>query len=44
LWTEGQQYSGRELMELLESVGFVDVRTDQTFGSWGIVTGTKRNC
>jgi hypothetical protein len=44
LWTEGQQYSGRELMELLESVGFVDVRTEQTFGSWGIVTGTKRNC
>jgi len=41
LWTEGRQYSGRELTDLLESVGFVDITTERTFGSWGIVTGLK---
>jgi O-methyltransferase domain/Dimerisation domain len=41
LWTEGRQYSGLELTELLESVGFVEVYAERTFGSWGIVTGVK---
>jgi hypothetical protein len=41
LWTEGRQYSGEELQEMLGSIGFVDIRTERTFGSWGIVTGTK---
>jgi hypothetical protein len=41
LWTEGRQYSGVELIEMLQAVGFVDVRAEQTFGSWGIVTGVK---
>jgi hypothetical protein len=41
LWTEGRQYSAAELQEMLESVGFVDVRAELTFGSWGIVTGVK---
>jgi hypothetical protein len=41
LWTEGRQYSGLELSELLESVGFVGVHTERTLGSWGIVTGVK---
>jgi hypothetical protein len=41
LWTEGRQYSGAELQEMLEAVGFVDIRTEQTLGSWGIVTGVK---
>ena len=35
LWTEGRQYSGAELTELLQSVGFTEVRANQTFGSWG---------
>jgi O-methyltransferase domain/Dimerisation domain len=41
LWTEGRQYSGLELTELLQAVGFVGVRAERTFGSWGIVTGVK---
>jgi hypothetical protein len=41
LWAEGPQYSGAELQEMLESVGFADVRSELTFGSWGIVTGVK---
>jgi hypothetical protein len=41
LWTEGRQYSGVELSEMLEAVGFVDVRAERTFGSWGIVTGVR---
>jgi hypothetical protein len=41
LWTEGRQYSGLELTDLLESVGFVQVRAERTLGSWGIVTGLK---
>jgi hypothetical protein len=35
LWTEGKQYSGRELT----AVGFADVEVKRTFGSWGRVTG-----
>jgi hypothetical protein len=41
LWTEGRQFSGLELSELLESVGFVGVHAERTLGSWGIVTGVK---
>lgn len=41
LWTEGRQYSMSELAGLLGSVGFVEVRAERTFGSWGIVTGVK---
>ena len=41
LWTEGRQYSGLELSQLLELVGFIGVHTEQTLGSWGIVTGVK---
>lgn len=41
LWTEGRQYSGAELSELLRDGGFVDVEAKRTFGSWGIVTGRK---
>ncbi|MEA2789248.1 MAG: hypothetical protein QOG73_1654 [Acetobacteraceae bacterium] len=41
LWTEGRQYSGAELEEMLKSVGFIDVRAELTFGSWGIVTGVR---
>jgi hypothetical protein len=41
LWTEGRQYSGSELIEMLESAGFVEARAERTLGSWGIVTGVK---
>jgi hypothetical protein len=41
LWTEGRQYSGSELAEMLESAGFAEVHAQRTFGSWGIVTGVK---
>jgi acetylserotonin N-methyltransferase len=41
LWTEGRQYSGSELVELLEATGFAEVRAERTLGSWGIVTGMK---
>jgi len=41
LWTDGRQYSSSELTQMLESVGFVEVRAERTFGSWGIVTGVK---
>lgn len=34
LWTEGRQYSGLELTQLLQRVGFADVRWERTFGSW----------
>jgi hypothetical protein len=43
LWTEGRQYSEVELTEMLVSAGFVDVRAERTFGSWGIVTGVKES-
>ncbi|HEV2099112.1 MAG TPA: methyltransferase [Stellaceae bacterium] len=41
LWTEGRQYSVLELTQMLESAGFTDVRTERTFGAWGIATGLK---
>jgi cyclopropane fatty-acyl-phospholipid synthase-like methyltransferase len=41
LWTEGQQYSGRELAAMLTEAGFARVEVRPTFGYWSIVTGTK---
>lgn len=41
LMSEGQQYSGRELTEMLSGAGFVDVEVKPTFGYWSIVTGRK---
>jgi len=37
----GQQYSGRELGEMMSSAGFGDIHAKQTFGHWSIVTGVK---
>lgn len=42
LWTEGRQYSGGELAELLRHAGFSDIEVKRTFGYWGVVTGRKR--
>jgi hypothetical protein len=41
LFTEGQQYSGRELSAMLVEGGFIDVEVRPTFGYWSIVTGRK---
>ncbi|AFZ56815.1 methyltransferase [Anabaena cylindrica FACHB-243] len=41
LWTEGQQYSGKELSTMLLDVGFIDIDVKPTFGYWSIVTGCK---
>ncbi len=41
LWVTGQQYSGRELAEMLAEAGFRDIKVTPTFGYWSIVTGVK---
>ena len=41
LWTEGEQYSGRELSTMLAEVGFIDIEVKPTWGYWSIVTGRK---
>jgi cyclopropane fatty-acyl-phospholipid synthase-like methyltransferase len=41
LWTEGQQFSRKELCEMLAEAGFRDVEAKPTFGHFSIVTGRK---
>ncbi len=41
LWTEGQQFSGSELSNMLQQAGFEDIGVIPTFGYWHIVTGRK---
>lgn len=42
LWTQGQQFSQKEICEILVEVGFVDVKVSSTgFGDWSIVSGVK---
>src|SRR5262249_55280559 len=40
-WTEGEQYSGREISEMLCAAGFRNIQVKATFGYWGIVTAQK---
>lgn len=40
-WTQGEQYSGLELSELLSNVGFVDIEVIPSFGYYSVVTGLK---
>ena len=40
-WTEGRQYSGKELSYILKSSGFKDIEIIPTFSYWSIVVGTK---
>lgn len=40
-WTEGEQYSGRELSDMLRGAGFRDVQVKPTFGYYSMVTGLK---
>jgi hypothetical protein len=37
----GQQYSGREIAQMLEDAGFTKIEVKPTFGYWSIVTGVK---
>jgi hypothetical protein len=42
LWgTEGQEFSGRELSEMLSEAGFREIEVKPTWGYWSIVTGQK---
>jgi hypothetical protein len=41
LWTEGQQFSGREWSAMLAEAGFMDIEVKPTFGYWSIVTDRK---
>jgi ubiquinone/menaquinone biosynthesis C-methylase UbiE len=41
LFTEGQEYSGRELAAMLREAGFVGIEVKPTFGYFSIVTGHK---
>lgn len=41
LWTEGQQFSGRELSTMLSEAGFTAIAVKSTFGYCSIVTGQK---
>jgi hypothetical protein len=41
VWTEGQQYTPRELEALLRGAGFTDVRRCATAGYWSLVEARK---
>jgi len=41
LYTEGQQYSERELSAMLTEAGFIDIEVTATFGYWSMVSGRK---
>lgn len=41
LWTEGRQYSGKELKDLLEEIGFKDISIKKGFGYFSTVRGVK---
>jgi hypothetical protein len=40
-WTEGEQYSGRELSDMLREAGFIDITKTPTVGYWSILSGRK---
>ncbi len=40
-WTEGEQYSGRELSDMLRETGFTDITKTPTTGYWSIIRGRK---
>jgi hypothetical protein len=40
-WTEGEQYSGRELSDMLKEAGFTDIKKIPTVGYWSILSGRK---
>src|SRR5262245_61695938 len=40
-WTEGEQFSGREIAEMLREAGFASIQVKPTFGYWSIVSAQK---
>jgi hypothetical protein len=40
-WTEGQQYSETQIVEMLRSTGFPEVEVRPTVGYWSVVIGRK---
>jgi hypothetical protein len=34
MWTEGEQYSGREISSILREAGFNNIQVKPTFGYW----------
>ena len=40
-WTEGKQYSGKELEGILMNVGFKSIQVIPTFGYWSLIVGEK---
>lgn len=40
-WTEGKQYTGKEIRNILENSGFVNTRVISSFGYWGLIVGEK---
>lgn len=40
-WTEGKQYSGKELRKILQDTGFKNIEIIPTYGYWSIVTASK---
>ncbi len=41
VWTEGQQFSGLELTEILSETGFINIDVTPSSGFWSIVSGEK---
>ncbi len=42
MWTKGQQFSERELTELLHDTGFMSVKITRTgYGDWSLISGIK---
>lgn len=40
-WTEGRQYSGKEIKNILEKSGFQNIEISSSTGYWSIVVGCK---
>lgn len=40
-WTEGEQYSERELSDMLRDAGFTDLKRRSSMGYWSVVSGRK---
>lgn len=40
-WTEGRQYSGKEIKNILEKSGFKNIEITSTTGYWSVVVGCK---
>lgn len=42
MWTEGRQYSGKELTHMLSEAGFSDITINPAYGDWSVVSGVKK--